>query len=144
MGIPIQMADETYIPLSPATIWPVLADIAQYPNWWPWLLFVSPLRVNQGLIGTEFTIRPYGWRSFCCQVVSVEEPVRICLKYDGVYMGGVAEWRLEPVDDGTRVIYDMDAEVNDPLVALVGKVIDLKSIHSFSMRNIFRNLKKKL
>ena len=31
------------------------------------------------------------------EVVSVEKPVRICLKYDGVYMGGVAEWRLEPI-----------------------------------------------
>ena len=69
---------------------------------------------------------------------------RICLQYDGVYMGGVAEWRLEPVDQGTRVIYDMDAGVNDPLVALVGKVINLKSIHSYSMRNIFLNLKKQL
>lgn len=144
MGIPIRMTDETYIHLSPAEIWTVLADIAQYPTWWPRTLFVRLIHAEPGLIGTEFSIRPYGWRSFRCQVVSVEKPVRICLKYDGVYMGGVAEWRLEPIHLGTKVIYDMDAEVNDPLVALVGKVINLKSIHSYSMRNIFQNLKKQL
>ena len=144
MGIPIRMADETFIPFSPAEIWPVLADVYRYPKWWPRSLFVRLLHADPGLIGTEFTIRPYGWRSFRCRVVSVEKPVRICLQYDGIYMGGVAEWRLEPVGQGTRVIYDMDAEVNDPLVALVGKVINLKSIHSYSMRNIFKNLKKQL
>ena len=59
-------------------------------------------------------------------------------------MKGIAEWRLEPAGQGTRVIYDMDAEVTDLLVTLVGTVIDLKSIHSYSMRGIFRNLKRQL
>lgn len=148
MGIdrstPIQIADETLIPLSPAEVWLVLTDIARYPKWWPRSLFVRLLHTNPALIGTEFTIRPYGWRSFRCRVVSFEEPVRICLQYDGLYMCGVAEWRLEPVDQGTRVIYDMDAVVNDLLVTLVGTIINLKSIHSYSMRGIFRNLKQQL
>lgn len=140
----LQFVDETIIPLSPAEVWPVLADIARYPAWWPRSLFVRSLNVSPDFIGTEYTIRPYGWRSFRCRVVSFEEPVRICLQYDGIYMGGVAEWRLEPVGQGTKVIYDMDAEVKDLLVTLVGTVISLKSIHSYSMRGIFRNLKQQL
>ena len=148
MGInritPIQIADETIIPLSPAEVWRVLADIARYPEWWPRSLFVRLLYANPELTGTEFSIRPYGWRSFRCRVVSFEEPVRICLQYEGLYMGGIAEWRLEPAGQGTRVIYDMDAKVKDLLVTLVGTVIDLKSIHSYSMRGIFRNLKRQL
>jgi len=148
MGInrttPIQIADETIIPLSPAEVWRVLADITRYPEWWPRALFVRLLNANPELTGTVFSIRPYGWRSFRCRVVSFEEPVRICLQYEGQYMGGIAEWRLEPAGQGTRVIYDMDAEVNDLLVTLVGTVIDLKSIHSYSMRGIFRNLKRQL
>lgn len=144
MGIPIRMADAAYLPLAPALIWPVLIDFPRYPQWWPRSLFVRLLHAEPGLVGTEYTIRPYGWRSFCCQVVSVEEPVRMCLQYDGVYMEGVAEWRLEPVGQGTRVIYAMDAEVHDPLVECIGKIINLQSIHSYSMRNIFQNLNKQL
>jgi len=148
MGInrttPIQIADETIIPLSPAEVWRVLADITRYPEWWPRALFVRLLYANPELTGTVFSIRPYGWRSFRCRVVSFEEPVRICLQYEGLYMKGIAEWRLEPAGQGTRVIYDMDAEVTDLLVTLVGTVIDLKSIHSYSMRGIFRNLKRQL
>jgi uncharacterized protein YndB with AHSA1/START domain len=144
MSIPIRMADETFIPLAPDKIWPVLADIARYPQWWPRSLFVHLLHADPGLVGSEYRIRPYGWRSFCCKVVSVEEPACICLQYEGAYMSGIAEWRLESVGQGTRVIYDMDAEVKDLLVALVGKVTDLKNIHSYSMRHIFQNLKKQL
>lgn len=122
MGIPLQMSDETILPFSPGEIWPVLADITRYPKWWPRSLFVAPCRRNPGLIGAEYTLRPYGWRSFCCRVVSVEEPALLGLQYQGTYMEGVAEWRLEPVGNGTKVIYAMDAEVHDLAVALVGKV----------------------
>ena len=142
--IPIRMADETLLPLSPAEVWPVLADIARYPSWWPRLLFVRLLHAHPGLVGTVYAIRPYGWRSFRCRVESFEEPLRLCLQYEGSYMRGVAEWRLEPVDQGTRVIYSMDAEVNDLVVALFGTVINLKSVHSYSMRGIFHNLKQQL
>lgn len=131
-----------FIPLSLAKIWPVLADISRYHKWWPRSLFVHLLPSIPGLVGSKYSIRPYGWRSFCCEVVSVQEPERICLQYDGIYMEGVAEWRLKPIDLGTLVIYDIDAKVNDLLVALVGKVINLKSIHSYSMHGIFQNLQK--
>ena len=141
---PIKTADEIILPVSPAEVWLVLADIARYPTWWPRSLFVRLLSANPALTGTEFTIRPYGWRSFRCRVVSFEAPVRLCLQYEGGYMGGVAEWRLEPVGRATRVIYAMDAEVTDLLVTLVGTVINLKGIHSYSMRGIFRNLSRQI
>jgi len=140
----IQMKSETIFPLTPAEIWPVLADVAGYERWWPRFLFVHLLQTTPELIGTEFSLRPYGWKSFRCQVVAFEEPVRIGLQYDGSYLGGGAEWRLEPDGQGTRVIFDLDAEVNDPLVTLLGKVIDLRRIHSFSMDHIFANLKQQL
>ena len=144
MTIPIKTADQTLVPWKPAEVWPILADIGRYPCWWPQSLFVRVRYVDPLLVGTEFSIRPYGWRSFVCQVTSVQQPVRICLHYDGHYMGGVAEWRLEPVERGTRVVYAMDAWVDDLLVALVGTTINLKNIHTYSMRRIFHNLKRQM
>lgn len=141
---PIQMTDETIIPLLPSEVWPVLADIAGYSKWWPRVLFVRLLHADSGLTGAVYTIRPYGWRSFRCRVLATEEPIRIGLQYEGDYMQGVAEWRLEPFEQGTRVIYEMDSEINDFVVALIGTLINLKSIHSFSMGCIFRNLKQQL
>ena len=144
MTIPIKTADETLVPWTADEVWPILADIGRYPCWWPRSLFVRVRHIDPLLVGTEFSIRPYGWRSFVCQVVSFQQPVRICLHYDGRYMGGVAEWRLEPAGQGTRVVYAMDAVVHDTLVELAGAVINLKSIHAYSMRGIFRNLTQQM
>ena len=144
MTIPIKTADETLVPWTPDEVWPVLADIGRYPCWWPRSLFVRIRHLDPLLIGTEFSIRPYGWRSFVCQVVSSQRPARICLHYDGHYMGGVAEWRLEAADQGTRVVYAMDAWVNDTLVELAAVVINLQTIHAYSMRGIFHNLTQQM
>jgi len=141
---PLRMIDATTVPFAPSEVWPVLADIAGYSQWWPWSLFVGLCHAESGLIGTEFTIRPYGWRSFRCRVVSCEESRRIGLHYEGGYLGGVAEWRLEPVGQGTKIMYDLDAEVRDPLVTLFGAVISLESVHAYSMRGIFINLEQLL
>jgi ribosome-associated toxin RatA of RatAB toxin-antitoxin module len=142
--IPLQFSDEILVPHPPATVWSVLANMAEYPAWWPQYLFVHLLHAEPNLIGTEFTIRPYGWRSFLCRVTSFEKPAGICLQYDSSYMRGTAQWRLEPAQHGTRVIYSMDATTHDVMVYLMSFIISLQSIHSSSMRAIFRNLAKQL
>ncbi|WP_394708745.1 SRPBCC family protein [uncultured Desulfobulbus sp.] len=143
-SLPLRFSDEILVPCPPAKVWPVLANIAEYSQWWPRYLLVRFLHPAPHFIGTEFVIRPYGWRSILCRVTSFEEPACICLQYDGTYMRGAANWRLESGKDGTRVIYEMDAVVNDLAVYLVSFIASLKSIHSFSMRGIFMNLTKQL
>ena len=143
-SLPLRFSDEILVPCPPATIWPILANIAGYSQWWPRYLLVRLLQPAPHLIGTEFVIRPYGWRSILCRVTSFEEPAHICLQYDGTYMRGTASWRLERGEQGTRVVYEMDAVVSDLAVYLVSFIASLKSIHSFSMRGIFKNLTKQL
>ncbi len=143
-GIPLQFSDEIFVPHPPSTVWPVLANMAEYPAWWPQYLFVHLLHSEPNLIGTEFTIRPYGWRSFLCRVTSFEKPAFICLQYDSSYMRGTAQWRLDPAQQDTRVIYAMDATTYDVMVYLMSFIISLQSIHSFSMQAIFCNLVKQL
>jgi ribosome-associated toxin RatA of RatAB toxin-antitoxin module len=142
--IPLQFSDEILVPHPPATVWSVLANMAEYPAWWPQYLFIHLLHAEADLIGTEFTIRPYGWRSFLCRVTSFDKPASICLQYDSSYMRGTAQWRLEPAQQGTRVIYAMDATTHDVMVYLTSFIISLQSIHSSSMRAIFRNLANQL
>lgn len=144
ISLPLRFSDEMLVACPPATVWPILANIAEYRHWWPRYILVSLLHPAPHLVGTEFVIRPYGWRSIVCRVTSFEEPTCICLQYDGTYMRGTARWRLEHGNHGTRVIYEMDAVVNDLAVYLVSFIASLKSIHSFSMRGIFHNLAEQL
>lgn len=144
ISLPLQFSDEIICLHPPSVVWPVLANFADYSNWWPKFLFVRILHSEPNLIGTEFVIRPYGWRSFLCRVTSFEEPSCICLQYDSNYMRGTAEWRLEPVKQGSKVIYEMDAVVDDIIVYLVSYISSLQSIHSYSMRGVLQNLTKQL
>lgn len=144
ISLPLQFADEILVASPPAMVWPILANMAEYRQWWPRYILVRLLQSAPHLTGTEFVIRPYGWRSILCRVTSFEEPAYICLQYDSDYMKGIARWRLELEPHGTRVIYEMDAVVNDLAVYLLSFIIHLQRIHSFSMRGIFHNLAKRL
>lgn len=141
---PIHAVDHIPLPLSPTEIWPVLADISRYPQWWPKLLRVRVMQSTPALIGSELELRPLGAKRFSCQVVSFVAPERIDLEYRGGVIEGTAKWRLEPAGQGTRVSYAIDVLAKGRLVALVGRILDLNTMHSLSMQAIFRNLRREL
>lgn len=97
------------------------------------------------LLGAELRLRPLGGYRFTCRVVAFEKPRRINLAYSGGFIAGIAEWRLEPVSQGTRVVYDIDLQVvHSRLAAFAHWAVDLGRVHSFSMQAIFRNLRREL
>ena len=69
---PIQATDEITIHATVSEVWPVLADVAGYPRWWPRSLGVRVASTGGELLGTEVEMRPSGGRSFVCRVEAVE------------------------------------------------------------------------
>lgn len=143
-AVKLRTADSTVLPCSPEAIWPVLAGFPQYPRWWPASLHVKVIRSPPEIFGTTLSICPFRGKAFTCTVVSMTPPARIGLVYEGPFIVGTAEWRLETVPEGTRVVYDIDVAVQGLLVPLVARLLDLKQVHSSSMRGIFRNLRHEL
>ena len=78
---PIQATDEITIHATVSEVWPVLADVAGYPRWWPRSLGVRVASTGGELLGTEVEMRPSGGRSFVCRVEAVEVPTRIRMRY---------------------------------------------------------------
>jgi len=144
MNTPLRTADHAILPLAPEQIWPVLSDVGRYPQWWPKLLCARASATTPELLGAELRLRPLGGYRFTCRVVAFEKPRRINLAYSGGFIAGIAEWRLEPVSQGTRVVYDIDVVVHSRLAALAHWAVDLGHVHSFSMQAIFRNLRREL
>jgi len=141
---PIRSADHCILPLPPEQIWPVLADVSRYPQWWPKALCTSTSTATADLLGAELKLRPLGGYSFTCRVVAFEQLKRINFEYGGGFIAGTSAWRLEPAGQGTRVVYDIDVVVNSRLASLVHRAINLGRVHSFSMQIIFRNLRREL
>ena len=141
---PLQATDSTIVPLQPEAIWPILADIGQYPQWWPTTLFTRATPSPTGLVGSELHLRPMGTRSFTCRVVATDAPRAIELEYVGPFITGQAQWLLVPEGQGTRVSYVVDVEIHGTLVALAAKFVDLRAVHSYSMQGILRGLQRRL
>lgn len=138
---PIHANDEITIPAPLSDVWPVLADVAGYPRWWPRSLGVRVASTGGELLGTEVEMRPSGGRSFVCRVEAVEVPTRIRMRYGGGFIDGFGEWRLEPLGAQTRVSYQLEVEAHGWLVYCLGKVMNLAGVHSRSMREVLKNLK---
>jgi len=138
---PLQATDTMYFPHAPELLWPTLADIQRYPQWWPWFLFPHAKPTTTELIGSELSLRPMGFRSFSCRVVGFNRPYAMDLEYVGNFITGKAQWRLEPEGQGTRVSYVVDVLIHDIMVALAVKVIDVQAMHSYSMQKILQNLR---
>lgn len=143
-GTPLQTADTLILPLPPEAIWPILADVGRYPQWWPTTLFTRAIPSPSGLIGSELHIRPMGIRRFTCRVIAADEPHTIDLEYVGNFITGHGQWVLVPEGQGTRVSYVIDVVVHGGMVALAARLIDFKAVHSSSMRGIFRGLRQQL
>lgn len=142
---PIHAIDSILLPLSSATIWPLLADIRSYPRWWPAILLPRVTAPADGtLLGSELRLRPLATRPFTCKVVAVNAAHSIDLDYTGPFITGRGQWLLTPEGQGTRLSYRVDVEAHGLLVALAGRCVNLRWIHGQSMRLIFAALRRRL
>jgi coenzyme Q-binding protein COQ10 len=144
ISTPIRAVDERMLPFVPDQIWPVLAEVKGYPNWYPRSLNVKVLAATADGIGSELEIRPRGGRAFRCRVESFKPPHRMRMRYPGNFIEGVGEWRLEAVTGGTRVVYELDVVANGRLVAWLSRLLPLGLLHSKSMREVLENLEREM
>jgi uncharacterized protein YndB with AHSA1/START domain len=137
---PIHATDEITIPFPINEVWSVVVDIRGYPLWWPKSLRICLLPGDTELLGTEMEVRPVGGRPFRCRVEAVDLSRRIRMRYFGGFIDGFGEWRLEPLDQETRVTYRLEVEAHGWLVVFLGKTLDLARLHSRSMQTVLQNL----
>lgn len=142
MTTPIRAVDERVLPFAPDQIWPVLADVAASPRWWPDSIRLTVLRVSPEVAGSEFEVCPRGGRAFRCRVEAIEPPRRMQMHYGDGFVTGSGEWRLEAVAGGTRVAYALDVQAQGWLVTLLGRLLPLGKIHSKTMRQVLESLER--
>lgn len=137
---PIQTVDEKVVPSSPAEVWRVLTDVGAYPRWYPRSLRLRVLRAETAVVGSQIELRPFGGRAFRCEIETTEEPRRMGVRYYGGFISGRGEWRLEPVESGTRVAYEIDAQAAGRTVAWLSAVLPLARLHSNQMQRVLAQL----
>lgn len=137
---PIRAVDERVLPFAPDQIWPVLADVNGYPQWYPPSLHLHVRAVTAAGIGSEVELRPRGGRAFRCRVEAIEPPRRMQMRYGNGFVTGTGEWRLDAAPGGTRVAYEIDVLATGRLAVLLGWLLPLGKIHSQFMREVLEKL----
>lgn len=146
MKTPIHATDEILIPVPKTDVWKVLAEVRNYPNWWPRSLHSRVVSGGDGPdpVGTEIELRPMGGRSFRCRVELVIPGERIRMRYSGGFIEGQGEWSIHSADSGTRVVYRLEVEAHGRLIAWIGRVMDLGRMHSRMMQEVLGNLQREV
>jgi len=103
---------------TPERVWAVLADWPRYPQWMPDVAWVRPLGPEREL-GLRLLVRTKVFgvplASDTMRVTAWEPPTRLGIEHLGV-VRGPAEWRLEPVQDGTRFVWQEDVTMPPPVL----------------------------
>jgi ketosteroid isomerase-like protein/carbon monoxide dehydrogenase subunit G len=140
----IRTREELTVPFTPEEVWRVLADVSAYPSWWPGKLNVRVLREGPELLGTEIEVRPTVGRSFCFRFEELEAPHSMRLRFFGGSLEGPGGFHLAPMENATRVRYEIDVFARGLDVAVLSQVFPLRRIHASRMRSLLRSLGSRL
>jgi ribosome-associated toxin RatA of RatAB toxin-antitoxin module len=125
-------------------VWKILTDIPSYLKWWPKVVNLKVLKLNNELIGTEFQANPFGGKSFACRVISIIPKKEIKLEYyNGIYRGS-GVWNIEAKVGLVKVNYSVDLEIVDKLIAILSRIISIPKLHSMIFKRILNGLAKQL
>ncbi len=140
----IRTREELTVPFTPEEVWSVLADVSAYPSWWPGRINVKVLNDGPELLGTEIEVRPTVGRSFRFRFEELEAPHSMRLRFFGGSLEGPGGFLLMPIENATRVRYEIDVFARGLDVAVLSQFLPLHRIHASRMRSLLRSLGSRL
>jgi hypothetical protein len=136
------------VPGAPAAVFAVLADVENYPAWWPQVRSATPVAAGDGVTAGELTCRsllPYDLVFTARQQVSDADSLVLRAAFTGD-LDGFGQWSLAADGPITEVVFDQDVEVGKPLVRRLGRLARplLRANHELMMRGGEAGLRRHL
>ena len=129
------------LPYSAQQIWDIIIDFNNYSEWWPSAVKTKVLKISDTFKGSQIEVRPYGGIGFICEVVNVQPNTKLVMEYSGIYKGfGV--WTISENDGHCSVTYEIDLDVNHPLIRILSYLLPVDKIHYKLMEKVFLGLEQ--
>jgi len=139
----IQIKNMKVFPYSAQQIWNIITDFNGYSEWWPSAVKTKALKIFNEVKGSQIEVRPYGGMAFICEVVKIKPNTELVMKYLGIYKGfGV--WTISENNGQSNVAYEINLDVNHPLIHILSYVLPVDKIHYNLMEKVFLGLEQKL
>lgn len=123
-------------------IFSVISDFSTYKEWFPKSVKLEDVNLSDAKIGSIVKIK-VGIISFRCELMRINNNKEIIVHYSGAYEGN-GIWYFLETGKGTKLMYEIDLEIKNPIVKILSIFINVAGIHSKMMSNIFQGLEKYL
>jgi len=132
-----------YLRATPERVWEVLSDWERQATWMPdvsWIRVVGSDRELGARLEVRTKVFGVPLATDQVRVTAWEPPSRLAVEHIGVVVG-VGEWRLEPVEGGTRFTWHESFRMPPPVLG--GMALWVYSpFQRFMLRRSVRNLKR--
>ena len=139
----IQSTSSKDMPYPATEVWKVIADLGNYPTWWPRSTKVKVLHVAKELIGSRLEIRPYGGQAFVCEVCGITPGRTLRMAYSGIYSGNGA-WDLTDTNGHTRLGYSIDLQIDSAFIRFLARFLPVTAMHAKLTEQILDGLAQHL
>jgi ribosome-associated toxin RatA of RatAB toxin-antitoxin module len=135
-----------FLPVSPKAATEAVLNVADYPKWWSRSVTTSLKKGGTGgkaAVGSILEVK-LDKVSFEYEVTKIEPGKRIEMKCVGGSYRGPAEWTFKPEKKGTRVTYHVALDASGMVVRMLGKAVDVGSIHERILTSSLERLAERL
>lgn len=127
----------------PESVWGVLTDWERQASWMPdvaWIRVLGQERALGAQVHVRMKVFGIPLATDLLRVTTWEPPRLLGIHHEGVVIG-VAEWRLEPAEGGTRFIWSEEVRMPPPILGALSLLL-YSPFQRFMLRRSMRNLKR--
>jgi carbon monoxide dehydrogenase subunit G len=139
----LRFREEVLLRAPPDRVWEVLTDWERQASWMPDVAWVRVLGQERA-VGAQVQVRMKVFgiplATDMLRVTAWEPPRRLAIHHEGVVIG-VAEWRLEAVEGGTRFTWLEEVRMPPPILGALSLLL-YSPFQRFMLRRSIRNLKR--
>ena len=120
-------SETRHLPYTPEQLFALVADVARYDEFLPWVVAVRVRSASQQEIVADLVVGFNAFKERFTSKVTLEKPTRICVDYiEGPLKYLRNEWTFEPAaDGGTDVHFSVDFAFRSRIFeALAGQMFD--------------------
>lgn len=123
-------------------IFPVIADFETYKEWFPSKPGIKIIKTTAVKTGSIIQVQ-FGIIKFTIELMRINPNKEIIVHYSGAYRGkGI--WYFFESANGTKLMYEIELEILNPLIRFSSLFLNIASLHSKMMTKIFDGLENYL
>lgn len=127
----------------PESVWGILADWERQASWMPdvaWIRVLGPERALGAEVQVRMKVFGVPLATDLLRVTAWEPPRLLAIHHAGV-VTGVAEWRLEPAEGGTRFTWSEEVRMPPPILGDLSLLL-YSPFQRLMLRRSMRNLQR--